>query len=313
MNNGQIIVGEIKLMENGTLEIETDFSESDFLVEWSHVKSMKTLTDFVIILNNDSRLKGTISRDPINDEYIIIYPTNGSKLFARTVDIVYLKSIKNGFWDRMKGSIGGGMNLTKASKTQQYSLNGSLAYYYTNLNASVYLNFVKNNTQDTIQTKRTNYGTNWRVFVNKKWFVLGAGDFLQSDEQNLKLRTTVQLGYGTYPIRTHKMYLSTTAGIALNTENYTTENTETTGSMETFLELEYNAFSIKDLDVVTKAQLFTRLADKRFRFVYTLDFKIDLPLDFYIGGNVSFNYDTDPNEQSSNTDYVIGSTVGWKF
>jgi hypothetical protein len=312
--NNHVIIGEIKIMENGTLTMETDYSDKDFIIEWDHVKSLNTSTESIITLRDETRLLGSISRDANNEEYIIIFPSEGSKLFARPLDIVYIKPIESNFLDRMSGSIGGGLSITKANNTQQFSLNGNVSYLYTKLSSDIYTNILLNVTQDTIKTNRSNIGTNWRVFYYKKWFIHGAGDFLQSDEQNLRLRTTVQLGTGSFWFRTHKMYLSSSAGFALNSEAFTTDSSPTTQSMELFGELEFNAFAVKDLSLTSKIQYYPSLSQKgRNRINFKFDAKVDLPLDFYIGGNISLNFDSKPTESASRLDYVINNSVGWKF
>ena len=51
----------------------------------------------------------------------------------------------------------------------------------------------------------------------------------------------------------------------------------------------------------------------RWRVDWTLDFKYDLPLDFYIKLGGSLNFDNHPSDGSSKTDYVIQSGFGWEW
>ena len=39
--NGNIVVGEIKSMSRGIIEIETDYSDSDFKIEWDKVAGIR--------------------------------------------------------------------------------------------------------------------------------------------------------------------------------------------------------------------------------------------------------------------------------
>ncbi|WP_143519978.1 DUF481 domain-containing protein [Reichenbachiella sp. 5M10] len=316
MNNNQVLIGEIKSMEYGILTVETDYSDSDFTVEWDKVKGLKTSSSFIIILTTKYRLKGTISHDMYNSEYLIITPVEGSKLFARIKDIVYLKSSENRFWDRISASVDGGYTITKSSNTNQLTINGNASYVSTKLQCEFYLSFLDSRVSDStssIITVRNNHGTNWRVFFNKSWFVLGATDFLQSDEQNLKIRTTLQLGMGKILLRNHQMYLNTAIGLASNTEKFQTDQ-EDDESLESFLQIDFNGFGFKDVDISSKFQLFPSLSkSKRLRYNYTFNIKYDLPLDLYLGVNLTLNYDNQPGEDISKYDYVFQSVFGWSF
>lgn len=314
MKNGHVLIGEIKVLENGILKMETEYSDSDFMVEWEHVKSLKTETHFVIMLAQKYRFNGTISPDPNNPEYLILYPEGGSRQFARTLDIVYLKSFDSSFWDRISANVDAGISLTKASDTKQLSISGSINYLYTRVNADVYINNLNNVVQDTIRTIRNNYGGNLKLYFSKSWFVLSASDFLRSDEQDLDLRTTIQFGAGRNLIRNYKMFLISSAGVALNSEKFNQENLSASNSLEVFYEVEYNLFGLEDIRLSTKVQFFTNTKDReRKRANIIFDAKFDLPLDFYIGGNITYNYDSKTDDVGSQSDYVIKSSVGWTF
>jgi hypothetical protein len=50
LKNGNIIVGEFKDMDKGVLTIETDYSDSDFKIEWEGIKEIYSKTKFLITL-----------------------------------------------------------------------------------------------------------------------------------------------------------------------------------------------------------------------------------------------------------------------
>ncbi|MEP3390322.1 MAG: DUF481 domain-containing protein [Reichenbachiella sp.] len=314
MYNNQVLIGEIKELENGVLKIETEYSEDDFSVDWDDVKSLKTNTSFIIMLSHNYRFTGTISPDPNNSDYLVLYPQEGSKMFAKTVEIVYLKSLEDAFLDRISANIDAGLSITKASDTKQLNVSGGISYLDTKLQADIYVNTLSNVVQDTIITERDNYGSSLKVFFARKWYILGAADFLKSDEQNLDIRTTIQTGIGRDIIRNNKMYLVAATGIALNAEKYSHEDDASGESIETFGEIEFKAFGIQDFTLSSKVQYFTILANRnRQRINVVFDIKYDLPLDFYIGGNITYNLDSNDETTGSPSDYVIKSSVGWKF
>jgi hypothetical protein len=46
LKNGNIIVGEFKDMDKGVLTIETDYSDSDFKIEWEGIEEIYSKTNF---------------------------------------------------------------------------------------------------------------------------------------------------------------------------------------------------------------------------------------------------------------------------
>ena len=55
--NDDFVAGEIKGMDRGVLTIETDYSKSDFTIEWSGIKEIFTKTQFLITLTDGNRLR----------------------------------------------------------------------------------------------------------------------------------------------------------------------------------------------------------------------------------------------------------------
>ncbi|MFY0628154.1 MAG: DUF481 domain-containing protein [Reichenbachiella sp.] len=314
LNNGQEIIGEIKILDGGVLTLDTDYDDQKFLIKWNQVQQVRSSSSFIIVLTNKLRVTGRIIADQFRPEYHMILEQEGSKHFVRIKDIVYLKSTESRLIDRFSANIDGGYNITKASNTKQFSLSGKFSYTYTKLYSDFYFNFIDNITQDSIKSQRSNYGTNWKVFFLKSWYALGAVDFLESDEQNLDLRTTTQLGIGKFLLRNFKLYTSAAVGLAQNSEEYFSIETPSQKTLEGFAEVELYIYGIKDLRIFSKIQYFPSFSqENRNRFNLSLDSKLDLPFDFYLGFYSTYNFDSSPNENAEKSDYVLQSTVGWKF
>jgi hypothetical protein len=94
MNNENMLIGEIKELQQGVIKIETDYSDKDFAIEWSKVREIYTTTTFVISLSDGDRITGAIQTDPTDSSRVLILERGGMKS-ARRMDIVFLKSIKD--------------------------------------------------------------------------------------------------------------------------------------------------------------------------------------------------------------------------
>ncbi|MFY0628155.1 MAG: DUF481 domain-containing protein [Reichenbachiella sp.] len=316
LNNGDKILGDFKSLDNGVLEIEPDYSEANFLIDWESVVELKTKDMYIVHLASGDKLNGRID---FKNGIISIVTEDSTMTEYPYLDIVYLKSVSSGFWDRMSISLDGGYTFSKASNNEQFTLRGNAAYMTTRINPDIYFNLVTSSIDDDagvpVETDRHNWGANFRYFFTGSWFGALGADYLISDEQQLDLRSTYTLALGYYPIRNSKMYLSSAAGVAQNEETYDDELTEDGSSTEAFASLNFNAFGLKDFSITSSIQYFPSLTESgRHRVNYGIDFKFDLPRDFYIGAGYTLNYDSTPAvEGTSTTDYVFQTTIGWSL
>lgn len=319
LNNGDAMNGDIKHLDNGVIEVETDYSEDNFTMDWESISELSSPDTYMINLADGQRLTGTIN---ITNKQATI-TTEESSLSVDFLEVVYIKSVDDGFWDRMSISIDGGFSSAKANSNKQLTLSGNAAYLSEKINPSIYFNFVEGSSNDgtsEIVTSRDNYGGDFKVFIYKSWFGTAGLDFLSSNEQSLDLRSTYSLGFGTFLIRNFKMYLSTAVGGAWNKENYDAEAIEpgqasNTNSSEAFAHIDYNAFGLNDVSINSQLKLFPSLSESgRIRVNYDINVKFDLPRDFYIGAGYTLTYDSEPiSTDLANSDYVISTTLGWSL
>src|SRR4051794_5975626 len=64
LKNGDIIVGEIKSMDRGVVIVETEYSKTDFSIEWSGVKEVYSKLFFMLNLTGGRKMNGTIQSTP---------------------------------------------------------------------------------------------------------------------------------------------------------------------------------------------------------------------------------------------------------
>ena len=67
MNNGDIMVGEIKSMDKGILFIETPYSDKDFNVKWIEIKEVYSTTRFLVTLQDGRRINTTLHTNATGD------------------------------------------------------------------------------------------------------------------------------------------------------------------------------------------------------------------------------------------------------
>ena len=311
LTNGDLIIGEIKSMDRGVLTIETDYSDSDFKIEWSGIKELYTVTYFLVTLTDGQRLNGTLESK--TDGIVHIIREEEGNIESPLEDIVFLKSVDDGFLSRLYASIDLGFSLTKANNLRQTNLRSALGYLAERWSADASLNIVRSTQNEVDATKRSDGGLAFRKYLPKDWYVPADLTFLSNTEQKLELRTNVRLGIGNYVIHTNRTYWGFAGGASYVNENFSSEDPDRQ-SWEGYLGTELNMFDIGDLSLLTKAVVYPGITESgRWRFDFVFDTKYDLPLDFYIKLGLTMNYDNQPVKDASETDYVFQSGIGWEW
>lgn len=311
LSNGDILVGELKNMDRGVATIETDYSDSDFKIEWDGIIELFTDNEYLITLSDGSRFNGrlqSISPDSVN----LITVDEG--IFGVPMDqIVFLKEVDKGFASRIYFSIDLGFSLTQAQNLRQVTLRSTAGYLADRWSVDANFNTLNSRQDEVEDIRRIDAEGTFRWFLPKDWYLLPALTFLSNTEQKLRLRTIAKFGIGKYIIHTNQTYWGISAGVSYNNERFFSENPDR-NSFEAYFGSELNMFDIGDLNLLARANAYPSLTERqRWRFDAGLDVKYDFPLDFYIKFGLTFNFDNQPIEGASRTDYVFQSTIGWEW
>ena len=311
-NNGNFVVGEIQGMNKGVLTVETDYSDSDFKIEWDGVAEIYGMNYFLISLSDGTRFTGSFSSEPDGKVMLqgdlTIYETEMD-------DIVYIKSVDQDFWSRVYASIDLSLSVAKANNLRQLNTRSNIGYIADLWSVSGSYSQLFSEQDDVEATRRTDASGAFSYFLPKDWYIPANISFLSNTEQKLDLRTNARLGFGKYVIHTNRSYWGFSLGASYNDEKYSTE-ADHRKSWEGFLSSELNLYDVGDLDLLVSATVYQGLSEsesERFRSDVKFDAKYDLPLDFYIRAGFTINYDNRPAEGASETDYVLESGFGWEL
>lgn len=311
--NGNMVVGEVKNMNRGVISIETDYSDSDFKIEWQKVAEIYSRQVYIISLDNGERMTTTIQTDP-SDKSKLFLDWSGTGLRVLNNNVVYIKPVEDTFIDRLSASIDLGFSLTKANNLRQLTLRSYLGYLTDNWSTDASLDAVRSSQDSISNTERTDASVGFNYFLGKNWFVLVTANFLQNDEQKLQLRATPKTGIGNYIIQNNYLYLGLYGGVAWNNETYTDPTIPNRSDTEANIGVEFNMFDMGDLGLLTTLSVYKSINEgSRTRADFKFDIKYDLPLDFYIKLGYTLNYDSDPVEGASENDYVFQTTFGWEL
>lgn len=314
-DGGQVIVGEVKEMNRNVLTIETDYSDSDFKIEWEKItefysdqRYLVQLSDRMILTNatmefvKPNKLK--VTGDIHNEEVLLS-------------EVVYFRQIDSGFWSKMSASVDIGFSLTKASNLRQYNALANVGYNSAQWKFKTDYQQVRSEQDDVSPVRRTEVNVNGDYALRNGIF-FGAGlNFLSNTEQLLDLRTTGYVGSGYYMIRNNHMYWQSFLGVAINNEDFTETPEEPSTDRESYegmVGTELNLYDVGDLNLFTNLTWYPSFTEEgRHRINSSFNVSYDLPLDFYIKTGITFNYDNQPTAGASETDYVFITGFGWEL
>ena len=263
LHNGNMIDGEIKLLSIGVLTIETSYSDQDFKVEFNKVEEMIIQRKCLLVLTGGRRRFGNVRT--IEKGKVEFTNEDGSIEYFPLNQIVGLQEIDDNFWRRFKGRFDLGFTLTKANNDRQLTGEAVLDYNGEKYLSQGSVNLLSSDRDDVEETRRLDAKLNIQRILSKNWFVSGSVAFLRNTEQALDGRTTPSLGVGRLPISTNKLYLSVSTGLSLNFEDFA-DDTQNQTSAEAFLDVSYNMYDFKDINLITGIRLSPSLTESgRFR------------------------------------------------
>jgi putative salt-induced outer membrane protein YdiY len=313
LKNRDQLVGKVDKMENAVLTIETDYSESDFQIKWHDIEKISIFDYSLIILSSGERLIGAL-HTPSPDSAAITLLENDSIINVLLSQISVIQPVTKSIFSRFDASLSLGYNFTKSNNLSQLSIRSTLGYTDFKWNFSGGFNTVTSTQDNADPTKRTDANLGGKYLLQRNLFIPLNSNFLSNEEQKLKLRSSIKGGLGKFFVRTNKLYFGTALGLGWNNEQYNDSSGTNRNSVEAFLGAEFNMFDFKNVDLLFNIVAYPNLTEAgRIRTDSNLDFKFDLPLEFFLKAGITLNYDNKPVQGASSTDYVIQTTFGWEL
>lgn len=310
--NDDVLVGEIEKLDKSVLTFSTDYSDSDFKIEWRKVVELKSNSRFIIAMSHGKRVTGRINSVEGKEKTVKVTLEDQS-LEEKLNDIIFLEPIGKKALSNLSIDVDFGITLTKANNLRQLNTYIGGTYLARKWSANGFFKTVLSRQDGASDIRRMDAELGGQYFLPNDWFVTARAKYLSNDEQLLDLRSTYQGGAGYYFLHNNSMYFSAMAGMAYTNEIYSNDN-PARSSAEALFGLGFQKYSIGDLSFITTAALYPSLTESgRYRVDLNGDMKYDLPLDFYIKLSITYNYDSQPTEGAADSDYVFTTSFGWEF
>ncbi len=310
--NKDVLVGEIEKLEKSVLTFSTDYSDSDFKIEWRKVLEIKSSRTFIIAMSDGERVTGSLSSKPGEDKVVQLeYEDQSSE--EQLLDVIFLEPIGSSVFSNLSVDIDFGITLTKANDLRQFNTYIGGTYLARKWNANAFFKTVLSRQDNADDISRMDAELGGQYYLPDDWFVMAKAKYLSNDEQLLDLRSTYQAGVGYYFVHSNSMYFAASAGMAYTNEVFSSDS-PSRNSAEAFIGLGFQKYSIGDLSFLTNAVIYPSLTESgRYRIDLNGDMKYDLPLNLYVKMSITYNFDNQPTEGAADSDYVFTTSFGWEF
>jgi hypothetical protein len=231
--------------------------------------------------------------------------------------IVHMVATSDKFWERFNGGISLGTIYSKGNQSTQYSLSASTAYLRERWNAGARLDSNLSKSTGTTASTRNSLALNaLHLMPGKNWFYEGVGGFLQSSEQGIELQTLLGGGVGRFLKNTNQASIQLLGGAGW--QNTTYQHTDMPAQHQStataLIYLDARLFKFSKTNLNATAAILPVLTDPgRVRINTNASYYIKI-----IGNlnwNISFygNWDTQPPQGFSGSDYGVSSGVSWTY
>jgi hypothetical protein len=314
LRKGIRIIGEIKMMNRGSLKYSTD-DMSTVNIDWTKVLRISSKHTFHIDMTTGERFKGYFDESGEDGKVVII--TEEGRITEDLQSVVTIAPLKPRFWQRFKGYISLGYNFQRANKQQTLTSSTSISYFGPKWQLKFESNDYINTREDAEKISRNSAILSYERFLPKLWSYIGFAKVQQNDQLNLDLRAYIGLGAGRFFVKNNFLEFAGIAALTVTSENYAdTEGHQQ--SLEAAFLFDFNAFRYHDpnLDLSIDLRVFPNLTDwGRVRIEFRTDVDYEIFNDFYLTLSFFDHFDSRPPQTVGGVknDYGVDFALTWKF
>jgi hypothetical protein len=312
LQNGTRVIGEVRSMIRGRLEVKTD-DMGTLQIEWGNVVQV-TAPGLFEVEDMRGRLRfGALGPTPEPGRLEVVH-INGREPLALG-EVARVQLVKAQFWDRISGSFDLGASYTSASELLQIDVDGTVRFRRPKFETSAVANAVLTRQPDVEDTQRSSLTFTYRRLLSNGQRLFAQGALEQNRELGYDMRSSVSAGWASYLARNTRNELMGGAGLALNHE--VPSDGEATTNVELVVGLNYAnfAYDFPNTDVQLGTTAYLGLSQwGRFRLEATAKLSREILSDLYIGVKGYESYDSEPaTEGAMRNDWGLTLTLGYRF
>jgi hypothetical protein len=321
-NNGDRITCEIIKLEKGYLYVKLDYADGTVAMDWSKITRVESPQNFVVANKAGTRYTGTLQQvagsettQGPQEPTVQVTGISSSEVMS-TKQIVEIGRTDTNFWQNLHGGMNAGFNFAKQQSRTQYNFQANALFQRAKWGATADYQSSFSGGGDVSNLRNDVKLSTTRQLRNAQNFYMGMAEFLQSNEQQLDLRTTLGGSVGHVFSNTNNGFVTGFGGVVWNREQYSSEATtgQTGDSAEAVLGTQLNFFRFKTTNILANASVYPSITDPgRVRFNLNTSVKLRIAKDLYWNFGYFLDVDSRPPQNLPKTDYGSTSGLGWTF
>ncbi len=222
LRNGDRLTGEIKGLQRGELKIKADYMAEAVRLDWARIERLESKSMFIISLVDGQILTNVLRLLPANSVAVanLVIGSSDKAFRVPQLDVIRIVPAEPGFWKRLEGSIDFGFSFTSGNDQYQTQLTATTTYRTGDHSFTTSIDTAFSGQPEGTSTTRKQFTFDYRKQLTPRFFVGGIFELLQSDQQSLKLRTSVGGLVGRNLHRSERSRLSIFGGLVGTRENY---------------------------------------------------------------------------------------------
>jgi hypothetical protein len=317
LKNGDRLTGEIKGLQSGELRIKSDYMAEAVRLDWAKVERLESKSTFMIWLVNGKLVTDVMRLLPTNSGEVanFVIGNSGQSMRVHQLDVIRIAPADRRFWKQLEGSIDFGFSFTSGNDQYQTHLAATTTYRTGNHSFTTSIDSAFSGQTEGTSLTRNQFNFDYRKQLNQRWYVGGLFDLLRSDQQSLKLRTSVGALIGRNLKQTERTRLSIFGGVVGTRENYSESvGRPKTTNADAIAGADFVTFRFNRTDIRSRLSLFPSLTTPgRTRVQATSDLRIKVVKDLWWGFHVYENFDSKPPVRADKNDLGVSTSLGWKF
>jgi hypothetical protein len=312
LSNGNVLQGEVKGLQYAKLTFKTD-AASTIYIKWDRVVEITAPAYFEVETTTGVRFYGSLGAGKQPGQLTLRL---GDQAIDLRLDfVVRIRPLKQGFWERIDGSVNLGASFTSSSGIGQGSLNVSVTSKRPKFTFGTTFDSTVTVQPDQPEQTRIVLGLSYTRLLSSRWFAVANGKFEQNTELGIRLRSSFGAGVGRFVAQTNRTVISWTGGLTVNRE--IPIEGEQQDNIESFIGASYSFFTYDTpkTNITTSFVAIPSLnVGGRVRTDLDTNLSREIVKDFTVGTTVYYSYDSrPPTEDAKKHDIGVTLTVGWTF
>ncbi len=317
LKNGDRITGEIKGLADGVLKFKASYMAAAVSINWFEVESLTSKDKYIVSVIGGSQYSDSIQLSPSDqkDPENFAIGADQNPTLVKQVEVLSIAPTEDGFWRNLEGNINYGLNYTSGSGQYSTQLSADVAFRRRRHSVTASFDSVFSGQRDATSNARNELTMGYEYQLNRTWFAGGFVDFLQSDTQSLKLRTTAAGLVGRSLLQKPQTRIQAIGGLAVTRERYSAElDRPRSSNVDALAGVRFRTFRFKTTDVSAGLLVYPSVTDPgRVRMQVRSDVYFEIVKDLNFGVHLYDNLDSRPPTTATKNEFGVSTSIGWKF